>query len=232
VPDRFDAVVYDYGGVFSPSPFGAIRAYEAELGVEEGAVARLLFGTSYAHGESDGEPEHDWHKLETGRLSMQEWYEGVVARAGDVLGSDVELDLGRAFSGGGMVVHWEMVHHVRRVRAGGHRVAILTNNIREYGDHWRSSIPVDELVDVVVDSSHEGIRKPDEEIYRRTADRLGVAVERCVFLDDLDANVEGARRAGMHGVLVDDVVAAVVEVEETLGLDVPRARRTSPAPRR
>jgi putative hydrolase of the HAD superfamily len=202
---EIEAVIYDYGGVFSGSPFHAIRTYEQSLGLEEGAISALMFGRSYAHGEGDEADEHDWHKLETGRIEMQEWWDGVQRRAPEVLGPDVEFDMVTAFSGGGgTAISWEMVHHVRRVRAGGKRIAICTNNVKEYGGWWRQSIPI-ELIDVVIDSSEEGVRKPDPEIY--------------LFADDLDANVEGARAVGMVGVLVPhNVREAIDEIEALLGI--------------
>lgn len=212
---RVRAVIYDFGGVFSPSPFESLIAYERDLGVPEGSIAELMFGRSYAHGEGDGAPEHDWHRLETGRITFAQWEQGLQERARERFGPDFAVDLLRAFSGGAMTTSWEMVHHVRRVRSRGLGTAILTNNIAEFGDHWRASIPRD-LVDVVVDSSQEGVRKPDLEIYRRTADRLGTDPRECVFVDDLDINVDAARALGMVGVhVVDgDVAAAIARIED------------------
>ena len=92
---------------------------------------------------------------------------------------------------------------MRKARAHGARTAILTNNIKEYGDAWRRTLPVDELFDCVVDSSHEGVRKPDPAIYRIALERLGVAEpSRAVFLDDFEANVIAARALGIHGIVV------------------------------
>lgn len=209
------AVIYDFGGVFSGSPFGAIREYEQFLDLDEGAISEVLFGRSYAHGEGEDADEHPWHQLETGRMTMTEWHDHVQVQARERLGR--EIDLARAFSGGGTGISWEMVHHVRRVKARGIPTAILTNNIKEYGSFWRESIPIDEIIDVVVDSSEEGIRKPDPEIYLRTAERLDVEVTACVFADDLDANVEAARGVGMSGVIVsEDRSIAITRIEALL----------------
>lgn len=205
-------MIYDYGGVFSGSPFGAIRDYEASLGLPTGAVLDLLFGRSYAHGEGHGAEEHVWHKLETGRATMDEWHQHVQAQARERIGRTI--DLSEAFSGGGTGISWEMVHHVRRVKGRGIRTAILTNNVKEFGDFWRDSIPLDEIADVVVDSSHVGMRKPDAEIYLLTASRLGAEPEACLFVDDLPANVDAAVAVGMVGVLVaEDRAAAIAEIE-------------------
>jgi len=96
-----------------------------------------------------------------------------------------------------------VVDTVRKVREHGVRTAIVTNNIREYGDAWRGMVPVDELFDVIVDSCEEGIRKPDPRIFTIALERLGVEdAERTVFLDDFDGNISAARALGMHGILV------------------------------
>lgn len=89
-----------------------------------------------------------------------------------------------------------VVDTVREIRRHGVRTAIVTNNIREYGDAWRGMVPVDELFDVVVDSCEEGIRKPDPRIFMIALERLGIEFpERAVFLDDFDGNI-GAARSG------------------------------------
>jgi putative hydrolase of the HAD superfamily len=88
--------------------------------------------------------------------------------------------------------------------------------VREWGDAWRSVIPMDVFHDVV-DSSEVGMRKPDHRIYRLASDRLGVEPEACVFLDDQPENVDGARAIGMAGIVVDDPWAALAELDAILG---------------
>ena len=98
--------------------------------------------------------------------------------------------------------------------ARGLRTAIVTNNIREYGDAWRARIAIDELFDLVVDSCEEGVRKPDPAIFHTTLERLGVSdPARAVFLDDFAGNIAAARALGMHGILVGpDPAPAVAEL--------------------
>jgi epoxide hydrolase-like predicted phosphatase len=112
-----------------------------------------------------------------------------------------------------------VVETVRAVRARGVRTAIVTNNVREYGDAWRTLVPVAELFDVVVDSSEEGIRKPDPRIFLLTLERLGVAdPTRVVFLDDFDGNLAAARALGMRTILVGaDARPAMAELLALLG---------------
>ena len=83
---------------------------------------------------------------------------------------------------------------------------------------WRSLVPIDELFDVVIDSSEVGMRKPSRAIYELTLERLGgVAPDEAVFLDDVASNVEGAQAAGLHGIVVDDPPnRAIDELDELL----------------
>jgi putative hydrolase of the HAD superfamily len=116
-----------------------------------------------------------------------------------------------------MLPHDAVIERARELRADGYRTAVLTNNAREVGDNWRAIVPVDELFDVVVDSSMVGMRKPNPAIYAHTAEVLGVAAERCVFLDDAPGNIAGAEAAGMRAILVGlDVEPALRELDASL----------------
>jgi putative hydrolase of the HAD superfamily len=110
-----------------------------------------------------------------------------------------------------------MVEVVRRLRSDGYRTALVTNNVREFGDTWRAMVPLAELFDVVVDSCEVGMRKPNPAIYHHALAALGdVAPERAVFLDDAPGNVDGARRAGLAAILVDDPDEAIEALWELL----------------
>jgi putative hydrolase of the HAD superfamily len=231
-----EAVIFDYGGVFSTPLFRGIGDFEARMGYPPGSVLELLFGDkSYVGVEgrahlSDAQVptlsvDHDWHRLEVGDLTLKEWFEGVQTRAPDVLGTDIDMGAYLQFMADMPIgVNWPIVHKARELKADGIPIALLTNNVAEWGDNWRSTIPVDELFDIVVDSSAVRLRKPDPAIYLLTCERIGVAPEATVFLDDNHDNIAAARALGMETVTVDeDPVAAVTELESIL------ARRGTPA---
>jgi epoxide hydrolase-like predicted phosphatase len=209
---EIDAVLWDYGGVFTPSPFNAAHAYARSQGVDPDRLVRVVFG-SY-----DADTEHAWHRLERGELSFADALTEIAAEA-DAAG--MRFEIGEMF--GGMaadgVDRTVVVEYVRTLRAEGMRTAIVTNNIREYSDTWRHQLDVDTLFDAVVDSCLEGVRKPNPVIYATALERVGVTdPARAVFLDDFEHNVITARRLGMHGIVVGpDPRGALVELDELLG---------------
>ena len=90
-----------------------------------------------------------------------------------------------------------MIELMRDLRSRGHRMALLTNNVREWEPLWRSMLPVDEIFELVVDSAFVGMRKPEPPIYELTVERLGngIGAAECLFVDDVLVNVEAARGA-------------------------------------
>ena len=105
----------------------------------------------------------------------------------------------------------------RRLRKDGYRTAVVTNNVREFSHGWRGLVPVEELFDVAVDSSDCGLRKPNPAVFHHTLELLGgVAPNRAVFLDDSPGNVDGARRAGLHAIHVEDPDAALAALDALL----------------
>ena len=205
-----EAVIFDYGGVLSTTPFVGLAEFETRMGYPAKALGRLLFGG----GASPQGP--DWHLLETGRLTLDEFHDRLVARSEAALGKPLDLAVYSDFLQElGVGVHWMMVHRVRELRAEGYRTAILTNNIKEWGPFWKGSIPL-ELFDLVVDSCEVGLRKPDPAIFRLTCERLNVAPEAAVFLDDTRIHVESARQVGLHAVLVSHPLEALAELDALL----------------
>jgi putative hydrolase of the HAD superfamily len=107
-------------------------------------------------------------------------------------------------SGTGGDVRADMVERTRRLRVEGYRTALITNNVAEFREYWRAMLPLDELFDVVIDSSEVGMRKPDPRIFELALTQLGgIDPTRSVFLDDYPGNITAAEALGMHGVLVE-----------------------------
>jgi epoxide hydrolase-like predicted phosphatase len=204
-------VLFDFGGVLTPSPLHGLRQAALEMGIPPEVAFATVFG-GY-----DEDTDHPWHRLERGEVSVEDALAGIAALAGEA-GYDLD-PLAMLTSGmGGSIIREDVVAAVRDVRAAGLRTAIVTNNIREFSDAWRALLPVAELFDLVVDSCEEGIRKPDPRIFHITLERLGgVAPERAVFLDDAPGNVAAARAVGLHAIRVDaDHEGAFAELRDLL----------------
>jgi putative hydrolase of the HAD superfamily len=205
----FQAVVFDFGGVYTDSPFDAVRNRGVDLGMDPEQAMLFVFG-SY-----ERDTDHPWHRAERGELALEEARLQIHEQA-QAQGLEIELfDMLASMAGSG--VRDEMVARTRRLRADGYRTAMITNNVVEFGEFWRGMLPLDELFDVVVDSCDVGMRKPDPRIFALTMERLGVAPEQAAFLDDYPGNIEAARRAGLHPILVTaDYHAAIGELDRLL----------------
>src|SRR3954471_12028469 len=132
-----------------------------KLGIEGDVAFALCFGPY------DEDTDHAWHRLERGELALDQARVEVIALA-KTAGNDMEpFELLRSM-GAEDPQREEVVERALRLRADGYRTVVVTNNIREFGDGWRKMVPVDELFDVIIDSSAVGIRKPDPRIYHLT----------------------------------------------------------------
>jgi epoxide hydrolase-like predicted phosphatase len=193
-----DAVVFDFGGVFTPSPFDAMVTLGDRLGIEPSAAMAHVFGPY------DRDTDHPWHQAERGELDIQATRDAILAAA---LAEGLDIDLFDVFgmmAGSGGEVRIEMVERTRRLRVEGYRTALITNNVAEFREFWRPLLPLDELFDVVIDSSEVGMRKPDPRIFELALTQMGgIDPTRSVFLDDYPGNITAAEALGMHGVLVE-----------------------------
>jgi putative hydrolase of the HAD superfamily len=201
------AVLWDFGGVFTPSPFTATKAYADELGITNDVLLEVVFG--HYHLDND----HPWHRLERGEGTLADAMAAAVAEA-EQRGFAFDARSFFATMRDDGVDRSAVVDKVRELKASGVRNGIITNNAKEFSDGWRSMLPVDELFDLVVDSCQVGMRKPDPAIYRFALERLGgVEPQAAVFLDDFAPNVDAARALGLHGVVVTDPVAAMADLD-------------------
>jgi putative hydrolase of the HAD superfamily len=236
VPVVIKAVIFDYGGVISSPLFRGIGEFEAAEGYGKGSLLQLLFGETHyigvhgrsvadevaadpdsleAEGEADDVPA--WHRLERGEIDMAGYIGIMIEQAPQVLGRAIDIDAyGRFMRSSAPGVHWQVVHRIRELR-GQVRLGLLTNNVKEFGEHWRATFPIDELFEVVVDSSHVGMRKPEPEIYLLTCKQLDVDPSETVFVDDNAKNCSAARALGMETVhFGEDPRVALAELDAIL----------------
>jgi putative hydrolase of the HAD superfamily len=203
------AVISDFGGVLTTPLIESFLAYQRETGIAledlGSAMGRLM--------ETSG-GRHPLFELEKGNITEDEF----MRRLGAELGRELSTMRETYFEH--LHRNEPMIEYLRDVRADGLRLALLTNNVREWEPLWRAKLPdVDELFEVVVDSGFVGMRKPEPEIYHLTLERLGGGLrpEECAFLDDIEVNCEAARVLGMSAVRFHDNEQAIAELDEVLG---------------
>jgi putative hydrolase of the HAD superfamily len=109
-----------------------------------------------------------------------------------------------------------MIELMRECKRGGLRLAMLTNNVREWEPLWRTMLPVDEIFETVIDSGFVGYRKPEPQIYEITLERLGLPASACLFVDDLEVNCDAARELGFAAVHYREADQAIAEVRAAL----------------
>lgn len=204
-----EAVLFDLHGVVTSSPWAALARVGEGAGRSEDEVLAVVIG------EYGDDGDHPWHRLERGELPLAD-YLGEVAALAEAAGFALDFDALRGFNEQ-IAVHDDVVACIRALRRAGIRTALVTNNVREISHGWRALVPAEELFDIVVDSSEVGVRKPNPAIFTLALERLGVSdPSRAVFLDDVESNVAGARRAGLHGIVVADTGAALAELDNVL----------------
>lgn len=206
------AVFFDFGGVFTSSPFDAFSRYEAERGLPRDFIRRV---------NATNPDANAWARLERNACTVDEFcsdFEAEARAAGHAVpGREVlALLVGE--------LRPEMVAALRRVRERW-KTACLTNNVAmgegpammRSADKAAEIAAVMALFDAVIESSKAGVRKPDPAFYRLACDRLAVSPDEVVFLDDLGVNLKPARAMGMATIKVGSAAQAIGELERMLG---------------
>ncbi len=207
------AVLWDFGGVLTTSPFEAFARYERENGYPEGFIRRI---------NSTNPDDNAWAKLERSQISLDDFdrlFEQEATAAGRPLpGRDV-LPLLAGDIRPAMVRALEIC-------ASNFKTACLTNNIavgegpgmaRDRGVARRIG-DIMGIFDLVLESSVVGLRKPDPRFYQKALEALDVSADQCVYLDDLGINLKPARQMGMTTIKVVDPQVALRDLESAVGI--------------
>lgn len=207
------AVLFDFGGVFTDSPFHAVAAYGKKIGATGEQVSNIVFGGYGVDGD------HPWHQVERGEIALEKARDDIMALGRE---QGLEVDIWEVFmamseNGGGL--RNELVDYVHKIRASGLGTGIITNNVIEFREHWRGMLPVEELFDFVIDSCEVGVRKPDPAIFAKALEIGGFSPEQVIFLDDFEGNVHAASALNIQSILVDgDGAKTVADLDAVLGL--------------
>jgi putative hydrolase of the HAD superfamily len=205
-----EAVICDFGGVLTSPLLDSFAAFGEASGISPeqlGTAIGAIWGRIGAN---------PLFELETGRMAEPDFLGALGSELSEQLGRPIELhDFGERYFEH-LHANEPLIAYTRELRDRGYKLAICTNNVREWEPLWRAMLPVDEIFDVVVDSAFVGTRKPEPEIYRLTLERLGVAADAALLIDDIELNCQGARELGIRTVWFQSTEQAISETEAEL----------------
>jgi putative hydrolase of the HAD superfamily len=206
----FEAVIWDFGGVLTSSPFEAFARFEAERGLPADIIRRT---------NAANHLENAWAKFERAEVDI-ETFDRLFAAESLALGAEVRgRDVLPLIAGD---LRPEMVGALRRIKSK-FKTGCITNNlpanaIGSAGGRTLYIAEVMALFDHIIESAKIGLRKPAPQIYRMMVDALAVDPKRCIYLDDLGINLKPARQMGMTTIKVRDAGQALNELEAAIGL--------------
>lgn len=214
---RYDAVIFDFGGVITASPFEAFNRLEAERGLPRDFIRQVNAANP------DG---NAWARFERAEIDAAA-FDAAFAAEAEALGHRLEGSAVLAVLSGS--IRPAMVAALDTLAGAGYRLACITNNVpaghgagmARSGDARDAYEQVFARFEAVIESSKAGLRKPDPRIYQRMCDTLGLAPAACVYLDDLGINCKPAAALGMAAIKVTSGEQALAELSALLGLPLP-----------
>jgi putative hydrolase of the HAD superfamily len=208
----FEAVIWDFGGVLTSSPFEAFARFEMERGLPADIIRRT---------NALNHLENAWAKFERAEVDIDTFDELFAAESRE-LGAEVRgKDVLPLLAGD---LRPEMVGALKAIKARS-KTGCITNNlpanaIGSGGGRTFYIAEVMALFDHVIESAKMGLRKPDPRIYRMMVEALDVDPKRCIYLDDLGVNLKPAREMGMTTIKVVSGPQAIAELEAATGLSL------------
>jgi putative hydrolase of the HAD superfamily len=209
-PRRIEAVISDFGGVLTTPLLQSFMAFQDQTGIATETLGKAMQAVTEANGENP------LFEMERGEITEVAFLERLTDSLEPLLGHRPEMHRFKEIYFEALDPNPEMIDLMRELKGAGYRMAMLTNNVREWEPLWRAMLPVDEIFETVVDSGFVGCRKPESRIYALTLERIGVPPEACLFVDDVLVNCEGAERAGIRAIHFRDNEQAIAEIRAAL----------------
>ncbi len=204
------AIVSDFGGVLTTPLMESFAAFQDQTGIRAEDLGKGMAAIA----ERDG--DNPLYRLERGEITEVAFLGMLSEGLEPLLGHKPELHQFREIYFEALNPNEPMIELMRELKASGLRMAMLTNNVQEWEPLWRSMLPVDEIFETVVDSGFVGVRKPEGRIYEMVTERLSLPAEVCLFVDDVEVNCSGAKRAGMSAVHFRDNEQAIAEIRAAI----------------
>jgi len=207
-----EAVIFDFGGVFTTSPFEAFARYERERGLPKDLIKQIN-GANYL--------ENAWARFERAEIDLNQF---------DVLFAGEARALGHHVPGKDIIAllagdfRPEMLEALKRIKTR-YKTGCITNNVpsNQTGSADGRTLYAREIMglfDHLIESSKVSLRKPDPHIYQMMCKALDVSPEACIYLDDLGVNLKPARALGMHTIKVESGAQAIAALEDLTGMNL------------
>jgi putative hydrolase of the HAD superfamily len=207
---RIEAVISDFGGVLTSPMLDSFLAFQNSSGVSLEQLGLAMAAVATRTGANP------LFELETGRMTEARFLGEIGEELTKTLGHAIELQgFGERYFEH-LHPNKQLIEYMRELRSRGYKLAICTNNVREWESLWRAKLPVDEIFDVVVDSAFVGTRKPEPLIYEITLERLGTTAESALLIDDIEINCTAAEQLGIRSVWFRSTDQAIDQVEAQL----------------
>ncbi|MBN1815093.1 MAG: HAD family phosphatase [Anaerolineae bacterium] len=200
------AIIFDFGRVISAQkPMSLFREYEEELGIAPGTLNPIMFGSPA------------WEDALVGRKTSEEFWQAIAPQLN--LHTPEAIDSFRQRYRADEAPNEGVAELIRQLRAEGrYKLAVLSNSPPGLA-HWLDAWGILDRFDTVFCSGDEGVKKPDPAAFKITLERLGVAPEEAVFIDDTLSHVNTARLLGLHGILFTAAETLAEELDAILGAE-------------
>ena len=204
---NYKAVIWDFGGVITSSPFEAFNKFELDNNLPKDIIRKI---------NSENPDDNAWAKFERNDIDINE-FDTLFSKEADKKGFQISgKQVVKLLSGD---IRKPMVDFLLSLKEN-YKLGCITNNIQNSKDdkvnHLNQASQVMKIFDHIIESSKVGLRKPDPKIYYMSCDALGVRPEECIYLDDLGINLKPARKIGMTTIKVIDPNEAINEVKKYL----------------
>ncbi|GJL92274.1 HAD-IA family hydrolase [Hyphococcus sp.] len=213
---KFQAVIFDFGGVFTTSPVQHFAVFERENNLPEHFIGDVIKANHHTNA---------WARFERAEMTLEEFDEAFAAES-KVAGFEIRgVKLVELLS---LHFNHNMIEALARVKAAGYKTGCITNNLPKIDSKAMLAAAEDQQIvenihrnfDHIIESSKVGVRKPEPRIYEMMCEALCVDPDACIFLDDLGINLKPAQTMGMTTIKVPfgDVTPAIDELSAMLGI--------------
>ena len=202
---KYKAIIWDFGGVITSSPFDAFNEFEEVNGLPKDIIRTI---------NSENPDMNAWAQFESNSITIDQ-FDDLFLKEAKAKGFDIKgRDIIKLLKGS---IRENMVSFLRELKSD-FKLGCITNNVKPSSEENTDNETKEamSIFDHVIESSIAGIRKPNPEIYMMSCDALNVSPDQCIYLDDLGINLKPARELGMTTIKVIQPEDAIQEVRNIL----------------